>query len=68
MTATMILKEIEALPPGEKDWLFKKLEHGSGDKKISEAELFQTIENLGRKMRTSLTAEEIQDARLEGRK
>lgn len=27
MTATMILKEIQALPAGEKDWLFKKLEN-----------------------------------------
>ncbi len=68
MTATMILKEIQALPAEEKDWLFKKLDRGNGAKKISEAELFQIIEDLGKKMRTSLTAEEMKAARLEGRK
>ena len=69
MTATMILKEIQALPAEEKDWLFKKLEHGgNGAKNISESELFQLIENLGQKMRTSLSAAEMNAARLEGRK
>jgi hypothetical protein len=29
MTATMILKEIQALPADEKDWLFKKLENAA---------------------------------------
>ncbi len=68
MTATMILKEIQALPAEEKNWLFKNLDHGNGHEKTSEAELLQIIENLGNKMQTSLTAQEIRDARLEGRK
>jgi hypothetical protein len=69
MTATMILKEIQALPADQKDWLFKNLEHGeSGAKKISETELFQMIQAIGKKMRTSLSAAEMNAARLEGRK
>ena len=69
MTATMILKEIEALPAAEKDWLFKNLERGAnGSKKVSEAELFQMIEAIGKRMRTSLSANEMNAARLEGRK
>ena len=69
MTATMILKEIEALPAAEKDWLFKKLDRSAnGSKKISEAELFQMIEAIGKKMRTTLSADEMNAARLEGRK
>ena len=69
MTATMILKEIEALPAAEKDWLFKNLERGAnGTKKVSEAELSQMIEAIGKKMRTSLSADEMNAARLEGRK
>ena len=69
MTATMILKEIEALPAAEKDWLFKNLERGAnGAKKVSEAELSQMIEAIGKKMRTSLSADEMNAARLEGRK
>ena len=67
MTATMILKEIQALPAEEKDCLFKNLEHVNGHPKTPESELLQLIENLGGKMRTSLTAQEIKDARLEGR-
>ena len=67
MTATMILKEIQALPPDEKASLFQELERGRAEK-ISEAQLFQMIETIGRKLRTSLTAEEMTAARLEGRK
>jgi hypothetical protein len=67
MTATMILKEIQALPPGEKASLFQELERGRTEK-TSESQLFQIIETIGRKMRTSLTADEMIAARLEGRK
>jgi Ca2+-binding EF-hand superfamily protein len=69
MTATMILKEIQALPAEEKDWLFKKLDRtANGSKNVSESELLRIIENIGKQMRTSLSAEEMSAARLEGRK
>ena len=69
MTATMILKEIQALPAEEKDWLFKNLDRGAnGSQKVSESELLRIVENIGRKMRTSLSAAEMNAARLEGRK
>ena len=72
MTAAMIFKEIEALPTGEKAKLFKKLELGTNGtakaQKVSEKELFRIIENIGRQLRTSLTAKEMNAARLEGRK
>jgi len=67
MTATMILKEIQALPPDEKASLFQELERGRTEK-ASENQLFQIIETIGRKMRTSLTSDEMVAARLEGRK
>jgi hypothetical protein len=68
MTATMILKEIQALPAAEKDWLFKNLEHGNGAKKISESELLRTIQAIGKRMKSSLSAGEMNAARLEGRR
>ena len=68
MTATMILKEIQALPAEEKDWLFKNLARGNGAKTISESELLRTIEAIGNRMKTSLSASEMNAARLEGRK
>jgi hypothetical protein len=94
MTATMILKEIQALPVREKTKLFKRLEREvaeelddlrlfdeakrevagqkpvpfRGAAKNSEAQLLQFIAGIGRKMRTTLTAKEMNAARLEGRK
>ena len=73
MTATMILKEIHALPAREKNELFKRLDDEretatETSKPISEAQLLQLIANLGRKQRTKLTADEMNAARLEGRK
>ena len=88
MTATMILKEIHALPLREKVKLFKELERekagelddvrlfdkangeaaGEKPERISEASLFQMIEDIGKRMKTSLSAEEMNAARLEGRK
>ena len=65
----MILKEIQALPAEEKDWLFKNLERdGNGCKKVSEVELLQIIGSLEQKMQTSLSAAEMNAARVEGRK
>lgn len=76
MTATMILKEIHALPVREKTKLFKRLEREVvGQKpvpfrngKSAEEQLLQFIENIGDRMRTTLTAKEMNAARLEGRK
>jgi hypothetical protein len=69
MTATMILKEIQALPPDEKASLFRKLECETNETaKISEAELLRVIGSIGSRMRTSLSAEEMNAARREGRK
>jgi hypothetical protein len=90
MTATMILKEIHALPVREKEKLLQQLERereqaeeledvrffdkakrevaGENPERISEAGLFQMIEDIGRRMKTSLSADEMNAARLEGRK
>jgi ribosomal protein L5 len=78
MTATMILKEIHALPVREKTKLLKQLEQErkiTGQKpvafcngKASEDQLLRFIEDIGAKMRTTLTAQEMNAARLEGRK
>ena len=95
MTATMILKEIEALPAREKTKLLKRLDREreqaealedvrlfdeanrgvAGQKpvpfcngKSSEDQLLRFIENISHKMRTTLTAKEMNAARLEGRK
>lgn len=70
MTATMILKEIRALPAREKFKLLKQLECEQADvsDKYSEDQLLQFIKNIGGKMRTTLTAKEMNAARLEGRK
>jgi hypothetical protein len=65
----MIFKEIQALPPDEKASLFEKLEvETAGTTRISEAELLRMIESIGRQMRTSLSADEMNAARREGRK
>jgi hypothetical protein len=86
----MILKEIHALPVGEKEKLFQQLERereqaeelddvrlfdkakravvGEKSERISEASLFQMIEDIGKRMKTSLSADEMNAARLEGRK
>ena len=73
MTATMILKEIHALPAREKNKLFKQLDDeredvAETDGRVSETELLDLIENIGLKQRTKLTADEMNAARLEGRK
>ncbi len=70
MTATMILKEIQALPPDEKASLFRKLEREANQAvKVSETELLRMIDSLGRRMKTSLSADEMLNAaRREGRK
>ena len=69
MTATMILKEIQALPPDEKASLFRKLEsETSRAVKVSETELLEMIDSIGRRMQTSLSADEMNAARREGRK
>ena len=69
MTATMILKEIQALPPDEKASLFQKLEYETNEAaKISEGELLRMIDSIGSRMRTSLSAQEMNAARREGRK
>lgn len=41
---------------------------GQKPARISEAGLFQMIKDIGRRMKTSLSAEEMNAARLEGRK
>ncbi len=41
---------------------------GGKPDRISEAGLFQMIEDIGRRMKTSLSADEMNAARLEGRK
>ncbi len=41
---------------------------GEKPQRISEAGLFQMIEDIGRRMQTSLSADEMNAARLEGRK
>ncbi len=63
----MILNEIQALPPDEKASLFQELERGRAEK-ISEQQLLRMIETIGQKMKTSLSADEMNAARLEGRK
>jgi hypothetical protein len=96
MTATMILKEIQALPVREKTKLLKRLERErevaeelddvrlfdeakravAGQKPVSfrsvvknsEEQLLQFIASINQKMRTTLTAKEMNAARLEGRK
>lgn len=88
MTATIILKEIHALPVREKEKLFQQLDRERAEKlgdtrwlekakrgtaehkaeEVSEAGLFQLIEGIGRRMTTSLSADEMNAARLEGRK
>jgi hypothetical protein len=69
MTATMILKEIQALPPDEKASLFRKLESETSRAiKVSETELLEMIDSIGRRMQTSLSADEMNAARREGRK
>ena len=73
MTATMILKEIHALPAREKNKLFKQLDDeredvAETDGRVSETELLHLIENIGLKQRTKLTVAEMNAARLEGRK
>jgi hypothetical protein len=69
MTATMILKEIQALPPDEKASLFRKLATETNQAvKISETELLRMIDSIGRRMQTSLSADEMNAARREGRK
>ena len=70
MTATMILKEIHALPAREKNELLSQLEvdvSQSGGAKISERQLLELVENIGRRLGTSLTVEEMGAARHEGR-
>ena len=71
MTATMILKEIHALPARDKNELLSQLEEDvsqSGGAKLSERQLLELVESIGRRLRTSLTVEEMSAARLEGRK
>jgi Ca2+-binding EF-hand superfamily protein len=64
----MILREIEALPAEERDWLFRNLDRDvNGSNKVSEPDLLRMIENIGRRMRTSLSAAEMNAACLEGR-
>jgi hypothetical protein len=41
---------------------------GGKPERISEASLFRMIEDIGRRMKTSLSADEMNAARLEGRK
>jgi len=69
MTATMILKEIQALPPDEKASLFLKLaDETNKAARVSEMELQTMIDSIGRRMQTSLSADEMNAARREGRK
>ena len=46
----------------------KRAVAGEKPQRISEAGLFQMIEDIGRRMKTSLSADEMKAARLEGRK
>jgi len=68
-----LFKELEREKAGELDdvRLFDEAEGGvAGEKlkRISEASLFQMIEDIGKRMKTSLSTEEMNAARLEGRK
>lgn len=68
-----LFKELEREKVGELDdvRLFDEAEGGvAGEKleRISEASLFQMIEDIGKQMKTSLSTEEMNAARLEGRK
>ena len=70
MTATMILKEIHALPAREKTELLSQLEQDvnqSGGARLSERQLLELVESIGRRLRTSLSVEEMNAARHEGR-
>lgn len=71
MTAAMILKEIHALPLLERRELLSRLEQDvnqSGGTRLSERELLDFANSIGRRLRTSLSVEEMSTARHEGRK
>jgi hypothetical protein len=70
MTAAMILKEIHALPLLEKRELLSRLEQDvnqPGGARLSEHELLDFVNSIGRRLRTSLTVDEMNAARHEGR-
>jgi|GEM_PF-2353387 len=68
-----LFKELEREKAGELEDVrrFDEAEGGvAGEQpeRISEAGLFQMIEDIGKRMQTSLSTEEMNAARLEGRK
>ena len=68
-----LLKELEREKVEEMEdvRLFDDVKREVGAEKperISEASLFQMIEEIGKRMKTSLSADEMNAARLEGRK
>ena len=68
-----LLKELEREQVEEMDDVrrfdeAKRAVAGEKPERISEASLFQMVEGIGKRMKTSLSADEMNAARLEGRK